>query len=397
MQDAIYGLTMQDCAEIMSKDGELKAQYGERGYGPHFQQYLASRGTDENTWAHAWNGWWTRMEADPSGQLHAQFAMMQQQLTMRAHMADVPDASGQAKEGVTLETYAKIMAGIQGGGQAEALIAQEGIAPDQWQRAQAAWNQAMAEDVNHHLTTQYGQLYAKHSPGFQEQMQAQMAAMMAARSPNSDQDDEPQKEYTFEDALAELSSPKPNTRWTAAHHCVNFYDMGDLEENPGLKRALAAVAVAIECLEQHDEYTVSNAESLARDLSTLASAGALSREQADDAKGAMSRCLNRAREKLQTLEAAFAPIRDKAVPERVHMQSAIQDYTSLVEDLTDRLNDWDESLNFDDGSSASASSSSSAMVAHGGGSVTQRESSGGFLAFLKSLPIIGAILRALGF
>ena len=309
--EAIYGLTLKDCAEIMSKDGELKAQHGEPAYKPHFQQYLAQRGIDENTYAHAWNGWWSRMQADPSGQLHAKFATMQQQATMQAHFADVPDASGDAKEGVTLDTYAKVMAGAAGGQDMQQLVAAEGIAWDQWQRAQAAWNQAMSEDVNHHLTTQYGQLYAKYTPGHQQQMEGQVAAIMAADHAQREQgpaEDEPEEDYTFDMAMAELKDPKPAKRWTAAHHLANFYDIGDLDEEPHLAQALQAVPVMIECLERHDEYTVSDAEALAGDLVTLAEEGALTREQAEEAKGAMERCLARGREQLQTLEAAFLRI-----------------------------------------------------------------------------------------
>ncbi len=56
MEEQIHGLTLQTCAEIMARDGELKAQYGERDYKPHLHQFLASQGIDENTWAHSWNG-----------------------------------------------------------------------------------------------------------------------------------------------------------------------------------------------------------------------------------------------------------------------------------------------------------------------------------------------------
>ncbi len=399
--EAIYGLTLQDCAEIMSKDGELKAQYGEPAYLPYLEQFLTQRGTDQNTWAHAWNGWWERMQADPSGQLHAKFATMQQQLTMQAHFADVPDASGDAKEGVTLDTYAKVMAGAAGGQDMQQLVQAEGIAWDQWQRAQAAWNQAMSEDVNHHLTTQYGQLYAKYTPGHQQQMEGQVAAIMAADHAQREQgpaDDEPEVEYTFDMAMGELQDPKPTKRWTAAHHLANFYDIGDLDEEPHLAQALQAIPVMIECLERHDEYTVSEAEALAGDLVTLGEAGALTREQADEAKSSIEICLNRGREKLQTLQAAFAPIADKAVPERVKMQSQIQDYTSLVEELAEKLEDWDDDMEFNDGSAAApaAAAPGAAMVPATPSAPSTPSAEGGFLALLKKLPIIGNILRLLG-
>jgi hypothetical protein len=387
---------MHDVAEIMSKDGELKAQHGEPAYRPHFHQYLEQRGVDENTWAHAWNGWWTRMESDPSGQLHARFATIQQQLTMQAHFADVPDASQEAKEGVTLDAYARIMATSQQPGQdMQQLAAQEGLDWEQWQAAQAAWNAAMAADTDHHLTTQYGQLYAKYTPGFQEQMEQQTAALMAQNYEEraAGEEDEEEPDYTFEDALAELDNKKPSTRWTAAHHLANFWDVGDREEEPRLEEALKAIPVMIECLERHDEFTASDAEALAGDLCMFAEQGALTREQADDAKGAMQRCLGRARERLQTLRAAFAPIADKAVPERVKMQAQIQDYTSLVDELAEKVADWDDNLTFNDNGSEGASV---AMVPAGPTAPATQSESGGFLAVLKRIPIIGAILRLLG-
>jgi hypothetical protein len=52
------------------------------------------------------------------------------------------------------------------------------------------------------------------------------------------------------------------------------------------------------------------------------------------------RALNRAREKLETLEASFAPIRDKAVPERVFLRTKIDEYTSAVQQLERVLAAW---------------------------------------------------------
>ena len=222
-----------------------------------------------------------------------------------------------------------------------------------------------------------------------------MAADHAQRANASMQDDEPEEDYTFEQAAQELDSPKPAVRWTAAHHVANFWDIGDRAADPRLDQAATkAIGVMLECLERHDEYTVSDAESLARDLCQFAAAGFLG-TQADDVRGTMERCLGRAREELATRKAAFEPIKDKAVPERVKMQSAIQDYTSLVDELTEMVSEWEDNLGEPEsrgGSSASASARSSG--ASSGNAMAP--SSGGFLDLLKSLPLIGNILRALG-
>ena len=399
--DRIYGLSLRDCAEIMSKDGELKAQYGEPAYTPYLQQYLAQRGIDQNTWAHAWNGWWTRMQSDPSGQLHAKFAMIQQELTMQAHFADVPDASQDAKEGVTLDTYAKVMAGAAGGQDMQQLVAQNGMTWDQWQRAQAAWNAAMAADVNHHITTQYGQLYAKYTPGFQQQMQGQVAGMMAADHAQraAGIPDEPEKEYTFTDMLREMDDPTPNTRWTAAHHIANQWDIGDHADPQLHAAAQKAYGLALECVERHDDFTVSNAEALAQDLKMFASEGFLAPQQASEAKGALERCYHRAYESLQTHQAAFAPIANQAVPERVKMQTQIQDYTSLVETLQEILQEWDADYQQPEAPMGMGGQQQGGYAQQSPGSAMQpasQPSSGGLLAVLKSLPIIGNILRLLG-
>ncbi len=396
MEERIHGLSMKDCAEIMGQDGALKAQHGEPAYKPLFQQYLAQRGIDENTWAHAWNGWWTRMQADPSGQLHAKFSTLQQQITMQAHMADIPDASGESKEGVTLDLYAQLMAKVAGGEDINALLAGAGLSMDQWQRAQAAWNAAMAADTNHHLTTQYGQLYAKYTPGFQQQMEAQTAAIMAADYAEraAGRPDEPEVEYTFADMQREMNDATPSTRWQAAHHVANTWDIGD-RSDPSLRAAAQrAVELAEECLERHDDFTVSDAESLAGDLKMFAAEGFLTPAQSQDLKGSIERCLNRGRETLATHQAAFAPIRDKAVPERVHMQSRIQDYTSLVEELSEIVEEWDDNYAAPGGADDSSSSAPAAAAAHA--IAPTSPASGGLIAILKNLPIIGTIVRLLG-
>jgi hypothetical protein len=344
--DAIYGVTLEMLAEIMDKESELKTTYGERDYPAHFQAHLGSLGLDWNTYAHAHNGWWERFRADPSGQLEARFHMKLQELSLKTHFGDVRDMSQDALEGVTLDTYARIMAGASApNANFDAMLMQNGLTMAQFQRAQAAWNAAMGADTTFKLTTQYGQLYAKYTPGFQQQMMGQTAAILAAHNATSASSYVPDQEieYTLEHALRELSSNVPATRWKAAHHCVNFYDIGNPQENPQLREALRAIPVLIECLERHDDHTVSDAESAARDLVTLG-------QFDDDVQGAMSRCLNRGCEKLATLHAAFAPIQHQAVPERVTLQAKIQDYTSLVESLTQNLEECREramSVNID--------------------------------------------------
>ena len=78
---------------------------------------------------------------------------------------------------------------------------------------------------------------------------------------------------------------------------------------------------------------VSEAEALASDLQMFAGEGFFSVEEGAEAKGALDVGLSRARAELARHEEALAPVRDKAVPERVRLQMAVQDHTSLVEEL----------------------------------------------------------------
>lgn len=392
MEEQIHGLSLRDCAEIMSKDGELKAQHGERAYKPLFEQYLMSRGVDENRWAHSWNGWWTRMNADPSGQLHAKFHMMQQELTTKAHLSDIPDMSQDAKEGVTLDQYAQIMAKSSAGEDMGALVAAAGLGWDQWQRAMAAWNTAMSQDVNHHITTQYGQLYAKYSPGFHEQMQGQVAAIMAADHAQraAGIPDEPEVEYTFDDMVRGLDDPTPAKRWSAAHDVANRWDIGDRSDPAIDAAARKAYERMVECLARYDDNTVSSATCAISDIKQFAEESFLTEQQLENVRGDIERALARGRERLATHEAAFAPIANKAVPERIQMQTAIQMYTSLVEDASEALAEWSQ---FSPGAGGPAGGGASASMSS---AIAPVSNDGGLLAILKRIPILGAILRLLG-
>ena len=112
----------------------------------------------------------------------------------------------------------------------------------------------------------------------------------------------------------------------------------------------------------------------------------------------MERCLNRAREGLATAEAAFAPIADKAVPERVRMQTQIQDYRSLVEEMSEWVSEWDDNYNAPSSASETGGVEAAASMASNSGSSAIQTSGGGggFLDILKKIPIIGNIIRLLG-
>lgn len=337
--EAIYGVTMDQLAQSFSKEGELRAQLGEQQGRAEFERYLAAQGITLNTWALAWNAWHDRFKADPTGMLEAQFHMQLQQLSAKAHFGDVRDMSGDTEEGITLDQYAQITVAVsRAGADADAIVKQFGLADvAHWQRANAAWTQKMSQDTTHKLTMQYGQLYSKYAgPSFQQEQLAQTAAILADHNRPRDRVDEPQEPLTPELCLQKMQSPSQAERWKYAYLYGNMAELGNV---PDRNQAIMAVTpILMEMIERHDEHTTSDAEKGARKLWDLGVRG-------DDFRGAVHRCLNRAEEKLASLQAAFAPIQNQAVPERITLQSRIQDYQSLISTMRDYMSqDWSTAM-----------------------------------------------------
>jgi hypothetical protein len=333
--DAIYGVTKETLAELMGKYSELKAKFGERQGEAEFHQFLASRGLDMNTWALAHNGWLDRFRSDPTGRSEAEFHMMLQQHAQRAHFADVRDMSADTIEGITLDQYAQITVAVsRQGADADQIVRQFGLQDvAHWQRANAAWTAKMGADTTHALTMQFGQLYQKYAgPQFQQEMLDQTAGILAEANKPQDVVSEPEEELTPDLCLRKMQSPSRNERFKYARLYGNMADLGNV---PNKAQAIANVTpVLIDMIESHDEHTTSDAEGAVQQLWDL-------EVRNDDIPGSIARCLNRAREKLTSLQAAFAPIQDKAVPERVHLQSKIQSYQSLVETMQEyAAKDW---------------------------------------------------------
>jgi hypothetical protein len=331
--DEIYGVTMQLLAETFSKDGELRAKLGEQQGRVEFEQYLRTRGIDMNTWALAWNAWHDRFKADPTGRLEAQFHMMLSELTAKAHFGDVRDMSGDTEEGITLDQYAQITVAVsRAGADIDQIVRQFGLQDGaHWQRANAAWAKKMGEDTSHKLSMQYGQLYSKYagSSFAQEKLDAVAATLAEANKPR-DRVDEPQEELTPDLCLRKMQSPSQNERWKYAYHYAHMADLGNV---PDKNQAIMNVApILLEMIERHDDHQTSEAYRGARKLWDLGVRG-------DDFRGAVARCLARSEEKLRSLEAAFAPIQNQAVPERIILQQGIQDHRNLIDYLRELMNE----------------------------------------------------------
>jgi hypothetical protein len=377
--DAIYGVTMEMLAEISSKHGELNAQYGQQQGRLALQQYLAQRGLDENVHAHAHNGWMERFRADPTGRLEARFHMLLSQLSMKAHMGDVRDMSQDTAEGVTLDTYAQITVAIsRAGADAEQVARQFGLADvNHWQRANAAWTAKMGADPSHKLSTQFGTLYQKYAgPSFQQETEAQMAAALAAANA-APRVRTPQKDLTAEECVQRMQSNDYGERWKYAGLYANMVDLGNV---PDKAAGIALVApILLEMIERHDDNSTSSAELGIRRLWDLG-------VRTSDVHGAVSRCYARAREKLVSLQAAFAPIQNQAVPERIPMQAKIQDYTSLVETMGQYLGEnWTPPPQQPAFASAAPPGVAPSFVAANAGNATKRS---GFPVWLVVAPVV---------
>lgn len=333
--DAIYGVTKELLAELTSKYTELKARYGERLAEAEFDRYLAGKGLNRSTWAHAHNGWQDRFRADPTGRAEAEFHMLLAQLSQKAHFGDVRDMSQDVVEGITLDQYAQITVAVsREGADADAVVRRFGLAGvSHWQRANAAWSAKMGADTAHALSMQYGQLYQKYAgPSFQQQTMERTAAILAEAHRPRDVVREPEVELTPELCLQKMQSPSRNERWKYARLYATRTELGNVPDKAAAIRNVAPHL--LEMIENHDEHTTSDAEQAVNQLWDL-------EVRNDDVRGAVMRCLHRAREKLASLQAAFAPIQDRAVPERITLQTRIQDYTSLVQTMQDFAGrDW---------------------------------------------------------
>ena len=177
-------------------------------------------------------------------------------------------------------------------------------------------------------------LYQKYAgPTFAEQTLQATAAILAQANQPQDVIAEPAIEQTPDMLLQKLSSASRAERWQAARRLAHAIDIGAAQD--GQYRA-ACVPVLIDILEHHDEHTASDAEDAARRLVDIG-------EKTSDVRGSMARCLNRAREALTTFEAAFAPIQNAALPERLTLRTRIDSYRSLISSLEGYLADFQES------------------------------------------------------
>jgi len=373
--DEIYGISLDRLAEFGAKYSEFSARFAQQEAREGFDQWLLTQGTDSQRYWQAHNSWLERFRADPTGRLYATFMAKSAEYSTKVHFGDVRDMSQDTQEGVTLDRYAALtVAMAKPGIDAEAIARQHGLTDAaHWVRVNAAWSRALSEDSDHKLATQFGQLYQKHAgPAFAEQQLQATAAILAESNKPQDLVSEPSQPDTPDTLMQKLSSSSRAERWRAARMLAHAIDIR-VAKDPAYRAA--AVPVLLEIIERHDEHTASDAEDAARRLMDIG-------ERSSDFRGSMQRCLARAEDKLAALKAAFAPIQDKAVPERLPLQARMQAYTSLISSLQGYLADFQE-----------ASAEAIGIGASSSGASTPRKSGGGFgIALVAGIVLVGGAL-----
>lgn len=425
------GYSLADCAEIMRAHGDLKLQHGEPGFQGPWEQLLASKGLTEQQWSQVWNDWWQAMEANPA--LAAKYHTYMGQLTVQGITAGQADVSQSALEGVTLEQFAKIGAKTQGGEDTAALLAAEGLSMDAWQRGQAAWGQKMSSiSPSDPIMLQYGQLYQKYNAAIpqagggavsMEQATAQVLDKHAQIQGNQS------IEVTVQNASSEFfASPIVRHKARGVRAILNLWDRSsstrasdaalrqvtqqafgvciDLLANgpgggPGTGPGYESVQGSADPMEIHqwgDTHTEEEAyqgtvQTILSAFKDLAAAEFMTPEQSEQSKSAIRQAIQRLTPRRARVEQLFHGTQD--VTKKTSLRSLLDDYTSVLDELKEALEDWPYQ-GPPSAADAFASPSFGASAPSVPSAMTVNVPATGILAILKNLPIIGQILRALG-
>lgn len=427
------GYSLADCADIMRMHSSLKLEHGELGYRGPWQELLRSKGLTEDRWAHVWNDWWQVMQADPS--VAAKFHTYSAQSAVRHMTANQADVSQQAMEGVTLEQFAKIGALSQAGQDAATLVATEGLSMDQWLRGQAAWGQKMGTiSPTDPIMLQYGMLYQKYNATIPT-VGGGAVSMEQATEQILDRHLQIQGnrgiEVTLENAESEFfSSPIVRHKARGVRAILNLWDRSwdGRASNPALKRATQqAYEICIDLLtngpgngpgtgpgyesvrgsadpmdihQWGDTHTQEEAypdtiQTILSAFKDLAAAQLMTPAQSEQSKAALARAIERLAPRKDRVDELFRGTQD--VTKKTSLRSLLDEYTSVLGELQETIDDW--SYEGPEGASqdvASAPPDFPSAASPGSSMTVSEPSSGGLLALLKSLPIIGQILKALG-
>ena len=339
--DAYVGFDLDLLAECSARRGDFKTRFGEKRGEIEFEKFLEGRDLSRGRYDRAYAAWWERFQADPTKKLFASYHTKDAAWTNKLMFGDVPDMSQTQKEGVTLDQYVRVNVGLtKPGAKLADVLRAAGIRDaNQWNRASKAWGLAMSQDTSFRLTSQYGELWKKHSgAGYESEQEQKLAGLLAegSKRPPSGDVQETKPDLSPEALAARLESKSREERWSAARWLGLKCDehMVNKKDKAMLARCAAAIPVLEDILDHHDDDTVSRAEDAARQLADMIGGRTFETEIT------MQRCLNRARSRLETLNLTFAPLRDKAVPERLVLRTKIEGYGSLVKSLDRELKAW---------------------------------------------------------
>ena len=347
--ESYRGFDVALLAEALARLTTLRTQHGEKPGEVEFERWLAGKGRTRADYESAYASWWERFRADPTGQLEARFHRINSEWVQQLNFADAPDRRLETREGVTLDTYARIAVELTRlpGKPIEEVLKRHGVKDAaHWQRVNEAWGKAMKEDTTFALVQQYGALYQKYAGA---QFTAEQDALLAGNLAEHNRKETPApapppKPPTIDDSVARMKAASGRERWSAAREYAHACDLwsGPSRSDPKdprapfcararLKSDLAPVI--LEAVERSDDDTIGFNVGL---LDYLTELGLVD----DEARMTAKRALRRASDRLATLEASFAPIRDKAVPERMTLRVKIDENTAAGAELARTLANW---------------------------------------------------------
>ncbi len=129
-------------------------------------------------------------------------------------------------------------------------------------------------------------------------------------------------------------------------------------------------------------------------LKDLAGEAFMTPQQNTTAQSAVQRAIARLQPREQRVQQAFSSTTDEL--KRVQLRSLVDDYRETLEDMREALEDWDYSAPEASNGPVGATGSAPTMSAPPSTALVKPEPASGLLEMLKSLPLLGPLLRMLG-
>ena len=204
----------------------------------------------------------------------------------------------------------------------------------------------MHDDTSFALVQQYAALYQKYAgPAFEQEQQEKTAAILAKGNAQPPPPPEPHKAPdSMDELMSKLGAADPATRWSTARQIALQCSLwaGPGRKSAGDPRAASCspkalrerlLPVILDAIDHHGDDTVDYGTNMLDFLGDLGLKDA-------NVKSAVERALKRDQERLAALQAEFAPIQDKAVPQRIFLRTKIDGYQAAVRDLKAALAGW---------------------------------------------------------